>query len=235
VSELINYFSETCIINLPDRADRRRQMESELRKLGSISAGQVRFVPAIRPKSKDDWPSIGARGCFLSHYSVLKQALERELESVLILEDDCKFRRIDESLQTKLVNAVAKTEWDILYLGHVLPIPGDREFELILSRNPILTAHMYAVKRSCLNRLVKFLEQLMQREEGHPDGGPQHYDGALSTFRFQNPDIKTLVCMPPMARQRSSRSDITTGFLDTVPIVRTAVKHLRHIKNLMVQ
>ena len=55
-------------------------MERELNKIGlPPKAGHVEFFPAVRATAVDDWPSLGARGCFLSHYAVLKQALKRRL------------------------------------------------------------------------------------------------------------------------------------------------------------
>ena len=58
------------VINLEDRTDRRAEMEQQLRRVG----WQAAFVAAIRPVDAGDFPSVGARGCFLSHLATLKQA-----------------------------------------------------------------------------------------------------------------------------------------------------------------
>ncbi|MEX1060616.1 MAG: glycosyltransferase family 25 protein, partial [Methyloceanibacter sp.] len=58
------------IINLEHRTDRRIAMQKQLSRIG----WQAEFFAAIRPDIAADFPSIGARGCFLSHLAVLKNA-----------------------------------------------------------------------------------------------------------------------------------------------------------------
>jgi glycosyl transferase family 25 len=94
-----------------------------------------------------------------------------------------------------------------------------------------MTAHAYAVNGNVLPRLVKHLEKVMRRPSGHPEGGRQHYDGALSTFRAQNEDIKTVIVAPSVGRQRSSRSDITENrWFDRTWGIRSMAGKLRSIK-----
>jgi glycosyl transferase, family 25 len=57
----------------------------------------------------------------------------------------------------------------------------------------------------------------MQRPYGHPAGGPQHYDGALTMFRVENKDLVRLIAVPNCWRQRSSRSDIHGRWFDRGP------------------
>lgn len=226
-SSLLSYFEHISIINLPDRVDRRREMESQLIKLGSVpEAGRVEFFPAFRPTAKDDWPSLGARGCFLSHYKVLKQARERKLRNILVLEDDCEFKPALVEFQQDIVRILSETPWDIVYLGHAARPLASGTPTLTPWQGPLMLAHLYAVNHTILDRLIAFLEQVMQRPEGHPDGGPQHYDGALTMFRAQNKDVITLIAAPNLAGQRSSRSDIHGRWFDRVPVLRTAVNGL---------
>ena len=51
----------------------------------------MEFFPAVRVTAVDDWPSLRARGCFLSHYAVFKRPLERRLQNILVMEDDYEF------------------------------------------------------------------------------------------------------------------------------------------------
>jgi hypothetical protein len=233
-SPLFEYFDQVSVINLPDRLDRRRQIEAEFRRLGAYpAADRVCFFPAIRPEQRGGWPSAGARGNFLSHYNILRSAHERKLRSVLIMEDDCSFTSTMHRMQGQVAQALSATDWDIVYLGHVEVVQGDKPFELVEWPRPLLTSHMYAVNRPCMDRLVNFLEVVTHRPAGHPDGGPQCYDGALCTFRAQNPDVKTLISVPSLACQRSSRSDISPGLLDTFPATRAVVGIARRLKNLI--
>ncbi len=229
-SVLLSHFEHISIINLPDRADRRKEMESELRQLGSTpKAGLVEFFPALRATAKDDWPSFGARGCFLSHYTVLKQARERGLRNILVLEDDCEFAQLLVEIQRNIVKTLSETPWDFVHLGHSERPAATETPALVRWYGPVMCTHLYAVNHAVLDRLVTFLEQVMQRPEGHPEGGPQHYDGALAMFRAQNEDLVTLLAAPNLARQRSSRSDIHGRWFDQVPGLRAAVNGLRKV------
>ena len=80
-----------------------------------------------------------------------------------------------------------------------------------------------------LPRLVDFLETVLRRPPGHPDGGPMHVDGAYCTFRNQNPEVITLVAHPNLGWQRRSRGDITPRWFDRVPVLRTLIDLARAI------
>ena len=43
------------------------------------------MFPAVKPKERLGFPNIGARGCFLSHYQILSDALRRGLANALIV------------------------------------------------------------------------------------------------------------------------------------------------------
>jgi hypothetical protein len=229
-SILLNNFEFVSIINLPDRTDRRRDMERQLSAIGlPPRAGRVEFFPAVRASAIDDWPSLGARGCFTSHYTVLKLALERRLQNILVMEDDCEFAPISEQFEHEAVRTLQESPWDIVHLGHCEKPESSFPPTLIRWHRPTMGAHLYAVNRSVLGRLVRFLEQVMQRPDGHPEGGPQHYDGALTMFRDQNKDVIALIAAPSIAGQRSSRSDIHGRWFDRLPALRAAANGVRRI------
>lgn len=82
------------VINLPYRADRRSEMAHQLVRVGlSFDDPQVVLFPAVRPTEPGALPSIGARGCFLSHLGVLRDALKKGARQILVLEDDANFTR----------------------------------------------------------------------------------------------------------------------------------------------
>ena len=229
---LADCFDRIAIINLPSRADRRREMRTELSRLGlEPSPGHIDFFPAVRVADVADWPSLGARGCFLSHYTVLKAARDAGLRSVLVIEDDCCFTPELVQRQAEVAGLLSGDDWDLVHLGHVEAAEGTGGL-LRPWDQPVMTAHLYAVHRNVLDRLVKYLEQVLQRPNGHPEGGPQHYDGALCMFREQNPDVRTWIAAPNLARQRSSRSDIHGRWWDRAPVIRTAVNLLRKARRL---
>lgn len=229
-SPLLEYFERVAIINLPERRDRRREMECELKAAGIDPRGPpVDFFAGIRVAEHGGWPSRGARGGFLSHYTILKQAKECGLRNVAILEDDCQFEPAYRTGQDVLRKALCETRWDIVEFGHREPFTAAAA-GLIAWQAPLMSTYFYAVNGAVLSRLAAFLEAVMSRPVGHPLGGPQYFDGALVMFRQQNPDVISLIAAPSLARQRSSRSDVTPKWFDKWPGLRGVAGRLRQLR-----
>src|SRR5229473_675127 len=168
---LLQCFSRIEIINLPDRADRRQEMVKQLKQIGlGPLSGRVEFYPAQRPASRGDWPSIGARGCFLSHYAILKRARDEGLKNILVLEDDCDFTPEFRQHQRRFAQLLCATAWDILYLGHREKLDAAGSISLMAWSRPLMTSHAYAIQGAVLNRLVTHLDDVMRRPSGHPEG-----------------------------------------------------------------
>lgn len=230
-----HYFARAYIVNLIERKDRRRQMEAMLRRVGLDAAPEwATFYPAVRPGSADGFPSCGARGCFMSHLEILKQAQAQNLKNVLIMEDDLE---IDPRFKTSM-DAFAKTlsamDWTMVYFGHLLEL-GAHEGNVALQPTnlPIQLTHFYAVNGPHLAELIRFLEAILERPPGHPDGGPMHVDGAYITFRQRHPDNLTLVANPSLGWQRSSRSDVTSRWFDNAPVLRQIAGLARQLSAAM--
>lgn len=240
---LSELFDRTWIINLPQRRDRRRQVERELRAAGMpLQEGRVEFFPGIRPADAGGFPSIGCHGCFRSHLEVLREAMRLGVESVLVLEDDVAFVPGFANVQPRIVGLINARPWDLLYLGYGLESPAMPMVEHATKASlaftpyggPLTLTHCYAVRAGVLPTLVGFLEAVIARPAGHPDGGPMHVDGAYNTFRMQNPDVVTLLCAPPLAYQRSSRSDIAdVRWYDRTPVARALAEVVRRARELL--
>jgi len=230
--EVMNVFDRGFVINLASRTDRRREMERELALAGpSLAPEHVEFFPAVRPDDAGPFPSIGARGCFLSHLEILKIARERGLRNVLFMEDDLAVSPKFKTHSNAIAELLRSTEWDIVYLGHVIPVAETDTIHLIPYHEYLMTTHFYVVHSRIFDRLITFLEVMLTRPDGHPDGGPMPLDGALWTFRQQNSDVKTLIAEPNLGWQRSSRSDIAPRkWFDKVPIVSQLVAVARRGK-----
>jgi hypothetical protein len=235
-----DYFDRIFIINLLERTDRRAHMERELKRAGlDPEVGRVEFFTACKPAEAAGFANRGVHGCFRSHLEVLQRCRDTGARNVLILEDDAtlkdRFREDEEALIEQLQAAA----WGLAYLGHALeesaagglrPLPAERTVLMRPYTGPILMTHAYAVNGPILDRLIPFLETMLERPPGHPEGGPMSPDGALSSFRELNPDVLTLVTSPSLSFQRSSRSDLTPKWFDQVPILSQAVDLLRIVK-----
>jgi len=230
---IIDYFDRTAIINLPERADRRVETREEFKRMGwPIETGKADFFTAIRPETPAGFPSTGARGCFLSHMNAITKARQDNLANILIMEDDIAFISEINKIAAEAFQELDHTPWGFLYLGHeyTSECPSDTKLELITK--PLPLTHFYAVNGTIFDRFLEFLDKLIERPPGHPDGGPMHYDGAISTFRMQNRDINTFAIIPSLAYQRSSRTDLLPpSFWDKWAFLSPITAEIRKYKN----
>lgn len=227
---LTDRFERVRVINLEHRADRRAEMSEQLARIGlSWDANGVARFPAVRPTEPGGFPSIGARGCFMSHLGVLRESTGAR--SVLVFEDDLDFvPAIDQALPAAL--DALPPSWGIFYGGCKVDLAaGEGPLTRAPAKTPIGTTHFIAINGPVIDRAIAYLEAILLRPPGHPDGGPMHVDGAYSRFRADNPDIETWVAIPELGYQRPSRTDIhALRWFDRVPLVREAVSTVRRVR-----
>ncbi len=230
---LFDAFERIVVINLPHRRDRRREILAELGSAGvAADDPRLQFFTAIRPMDAGSFPSIGARGCFMSHLGVIEAALRDGVTRLLILEDDLQFKPVVCHVQPTLEARLLQDDWDFAYFGHVELLGGDPLAPQWLSiETPLVCAHFYGLSGRVLPGLRDYLKSCLLRPAGHPDGGAMHVDGALSMFRARQQAV-TLIVAPSLGRQRSSCSDIYPyRWYDRWPLAKTMVAIARRLKN----
>jgi glycosyl transferase, family 25 len=212
-------FDRVYVINLPDRTDRRREMTAQLALIGLENDPLVQFIPAVRPADPGDFGSLGERGCFLSHLAALKDAVAQGHRSILILEDDVDWTRAALASNARL-DALRDIDWGFLHGGRGHDQAAADGAISLLRLDPereLLLGHFIGLRGAVISQMVHYLEAMLQRPKGSPEGGPMHVDGAYSWFRRAYPEVAAYVCAPSLAQQRSSRSDISvpTGWRAT--------------------
>lgn len=214
------------VINLKHRTDRRLAMREQLASVG----WSAEFFPAIRPQEPAGFPSIGARGCFLSHLSVLKKAEHAGAQQVVILEDDLNFVTAFADHWRSAMSALARHEWSIFYPGHTMKdLPAG--LSRVAPETGIQCTHFMVISGRALAKLITGLETILSRPPGHPLGGPMHIDGAYSTIRAQNHTLATYAYFPALGYQRSSRTDVGVGkWFDRVALLSPIVDAARKLR-----
>jgi len=218
-------FDRLYVLNLPDRDDRRREMAGELERIGtSLEDPRVRLFAAVRPRDAGGFPNAGARGCFLGHLAMLREARDLGCHAILIAEDDCDFATGIEALLPPALDLLDQLGCDIFYGGYDLPEglgaadPLATPLLLADCTRPLRTTHLIGFGRSAIAGLVPYLEAMLERPPGSAEGGPMHVDGAYSWFRASRPDLTTWLARPQLGHQRPSRTDISPpGRLDSLP------------------
>jgi glycosyl transferase family 25 len=232
----LDFFDRIYVINLPYRVDRRKAMERELRRVKMpFKPGKVELFAGIRPETAGPFESIGYKGCFLSHLTILKQVKNMQLNNVLIMEDDLAIAPEFVQWEEHILQSLVQTSWDMVHFGYYPEHFSDSTTSRLVTLEPfsgeIIGAHFYAVNRQCVDRLITFMETLLQRPIGHPDGSPMPPDGAYNLFRWQNPEIVRLISVPSLGSQRSSRSDIVEDldWYDRLPVFKQAATLARDL------
>lgn len=241
MSHPMDYFDRIFVINLPSRTDRQVEMAAQLKSIGlSLAEGHVELFPAVRPDAAEGFPSIGARGCFMSHLAVLQTAQRMGLQRVAIFEDDLDFVADFNERIRPLLTQLARVDWSVFYGGYHLEAPlCDLDQGELLEAQPdqlIGTTHFVVFQGEAIAAAVRYLQAMLARPAGDPAGGPMHVDGAYNWFRRENPQFKTVLSIPELGFQRASRTDIhELCWYDKVPIFREGIACLRQAKNALMR
>lgn len=230
-SHPLDLFDRIAVINLRSRTDRRREMEEELAAI-EMPLDRVVWFDAVRPEDAGPFDSIGARGCFMSHLGILNDAVAAGVQRLLILEDDAHFVRDFVPRMTALANELRSRHWQMFYGGGdpdaLVPVgPGLAELDF---QAGVRCTHFVALQGSAILAARDYLVAQLGRPAGDPAGGPMPVDGSYSWARREL-KLVTLMADPPVAGQRSSRSDITTRAIDRYWITAALVPMVRRLRN----
>jgi glycosyl transferase, family 25 len=138
------------VIGLPRRPERRAAIEATLRRLPALtplfaadigavvdwrdwSPDQIeglrgRAFPWCDSRAVNPWWNrhlkLGEIACTLSHWNVWSVALARQLDHIIVLEDDASLEpRFDEVTGMLAQLSALDPQWDFLYLGRGRPQP----------------------------------------------------------------------------------------------------------------
>jgi hypothetical protein len=231
-------FEKIYVINLPSRRDRYREMSEQLKTIGlGFDSPFVELFEAVRPDSAGGFPSVGARGCFMSHLGILQKASGEGLSRILILEDDVNFHSDFLPRGAQVTSSLRRHAWSIFYGGYHFPEGSEAiEFDggLVSSDTVIMLTHFVGFQGAAIGIAANYLEAMLQRPAGHPDGGPMHVDGAYSWLRRSHPHLLTYLAAPELGYQRSSRTDLSPpSWYDRAPVARDLVSLARKFKNML--
>lgn len=116
---LADFFERVYCINLRRRPDRKKRVQSELRKHG-WPFQDIEWIDAVDGKNVPVAPwwkaGGGAWGCYRSHLRLIEECLNDGVESVLLLEDDMTIDKDFVKQVTEFCKQVPE-DWGMLYLG----------------------------------------------------------------------------------------------------------------------
>jgi hypothetical protein len=134
--------------------------------------GLVDFVPNVPLARPNGWASPTAGTVFMAHYAVLRQALERRWNSVLVWDAHASFTGNFADHQAQVVYALANTPWDVFLLSHqaassVSKLLAERQHNrpqglMKLEYRAVRGVSAYAISRALLPHLVKTMEEVLE-------------------------------------------------------------------------
>lgn len=220
--DMNHYFDNIFLINLERRKDRWDSVSSKLDKLGIAVEKFRAYDGELLNKFVDKNVLVrrtgGYIGCLLSHLEVMKIALERGYERILILEDDIAIHKDIHKYFDIIMSEVERngnSNWDILYLGHANfyePYTlegGESNTTWNVINNERRNGYVWEAVNSwanhawCLNRrTMKFL--LDYYEE---NGYVYELDRMVASDIQGNKDFKCLCAYPQLFVQNDVTSD----------------------------
>ena len=162
------YFSQAYYINLDRRPDRRAHMESQLARYHMsatrISAVDGKTIPwKIDYGYLSDFWNNGALAYCLSYREIIVDAISRDYENILIMDDDAVLTDLPEAtwLET-LARAWSELpeEWHMLYLAAnhgTTKTPTQRIGSHLYRLTGSLGSHAIILNRKCFKYLLHYL------------------------------------------------------------------------------
>jgi GR25 family glycosyltransferase involved in LPS biosynthesis len=240
-----HFFDQTIAISLSSATEKREILQDHLCEIGvrnwhvfeavdgyqlpddysfQIKNETVAFKELYRKMPGATDKNKKARlGCYLSHLSVLKNAREKRLESVLIIEDDAIFPQTQRGVESfnKTMEELPD-DWDILFIG----IEHDRNptrYSLHIDRVLSGTClHAYAVHSRCYDRLIDDLENALLNKNDPLPPVDEVISEQIELQRYQAFAPHTLI-----GYQRDGlRSNITGHINASYPILRQVAQRV---------
>jgi DNA-binding XRE family transcriptional regulator len=152
----------------------------------------------------------------LSHKAILTQFSESNLNTLLVLEDDCDFRNLDK---LESIMRAAPEQWDLLYFGANLKptpefTPPEKENEHWYSISNAYCTHAIAYDKGVAGYIVRNYD------------GETMYDAWLDTKLHL---MEAFCCSPFLAYQRPTRSDLWDRNVDYTDTFQASENYLKSL------
>jgi len=186
-------FGAVRYINLEKRTDRKKEIESELRRMGIEN---FKRFPAVNHEKTEI-------GCFLSHLNLLKEARDKKHKNVLVLEDDFEFVVSKEDFW-KFMNSIKDLDYDVIMFVYNTQAHEDFNDNLIKVKSA-QTAAGYLVNSKFYDALIENFEEALPK---FIETGEHWHYANDQCWKSLQPHSKWYAFRPSIGKVRASYSDI---------------------------
>lgn len=195
-------------INLDKRKDRNLLVQEELKKI-NFSTKPSRFK-AIEMAN-------GAIGCTMSHIKILEYAISKNLDHILIVEDDIQF--LDPALFEKQLNKTLENQkhFDVIIIaGNNMP-PFQNIGDYALKVNKCQTTTGYLVRNHYFQELYNNFKEGLNLLIREPN---KHIEYAIDKFWFRLQEKHHWFLIVPLTVvQRPDYSDIEKNYTNYTQVM----------------
>jgi len=200
-----DFFDKIYCINLDYRKDRWAQAQEEFNKINILN--RVERISGVVTNRFEDPKRNACFGNHLSHSIAIHNAKQAGANNVLIFEDDVLFINDPPYTIGKIANYFTEMNrgWDMLYLGVNTEQPSYMMNEMLAVLTFAFSTHAYA---------VNFQNSLVSADlyDINTDENVIHNDVEYNNRII--PNYNCYACLPMLAIQRPSYSDIEEKFMD---------------------
>jgi GR25 family glycosyltransferase involved in LPS biosynthesis len=142
-------------INLERRPDRRAHAQKEFDREGLTDVEFFKATDGRVDAPEYIFVSKSEYGCNDSHFRIYRDIVQKGHPRALILEDDV---HLAPNFKFKMEIAMQEAdhfEWDLLYLGHNLPIKEEYLTSNIFAGKPLAT-HAYVITQEAARKICNF-------------------------------------------------------------------------------
>ena len=215
INKIIDFIDKIYIINLDERTDRYKNCLSQI---NNYNIENFERFSAIKPNFEEINPIIynnystylskdkkkyiiGATGCKFSHRDIIKDALNKNYENILIFEDDFLITKNFINNLNDYIKKMKNIKWDMLYLGgnnKSQPIKNyciKTNINNIYKCKNVKCTHAYIINKRLFNKILKDLET---------------FDEEIDNYYYKciQPNYNTYIYDPILVKQFNFESNI---------------------------
>jgi len=156
---IFEIFTRVYIINMQEHETRWAQVLQELKKVGINDFHRFEGIKVNNGETMRDREI----GCMLSHQAIIRECKEKNIERVLILEDDVEFsEKTIEFLEKEDVKGFIKeVPFDLFYLGCNFNGRNNRVVnDFVVQVEYGFSTHCYCVSRQAYDYILNMNEKL---------------------------------------------------------------------------
>jgi GR25 family glycosyltransferase involved in LPS biosynthesis len=196
--KLFERFDKVFCINLDKREDRLKSFINEVNK---YDLGDFERVSAIDGLYVDE-PALGIEkgnlGLILTNIKILEISIQKNYNSILILEDDCKFE--PEILNIESYFKQLPEDWDMLYMGgnhntHMGISPPTKINDKVIKLRNTYSTHLVGIK----SKMFTIIKDLISKKNKPIDVFYSELQNKFNVYSFY----------PAIAKQKEGFSDIS--------------------------